>query len=628
MPLKKLQLKPGVNRENTRYTTEGGWYASDKVRFRQGTPEKIGGWARTSDTTFLGICRALWNWILLPDATGATSNILAVGTNTKFYLERSGTYNDITPIRTTTAAGEITFAATNGSPTITVTDVAHGVTKAGSYVTISDAASLGGVITATVLNTEWAITSIPTADTYTITAPVNANASDVGNGGALTVGAYQIDIGGAVASPTSGFGAGTWGGGTWGGGVPAAASLRLWDISNYGEDLIFAPRYGAIYYWDATGGLTARGVNLTTLSGASGVPTIQQGITVSDVSRFVFAFGCNEIGNIFADPLLIRWSDQENAAMWTPAITNQAGGIRLSRGSEIRAHALVRQEVLVWTDAAIYSMQYLGPPSVWGLNMLADNVTCVSPNCVAVTADGTFWMGTDKFYKYDGRVQTLRCDLRAYVFNDMDMTQRPQIFAGTVASFNEVWWFYCSNGSTIIDRYVVYNYAEDIWYYGTMERTAWLDAPLKEHPVAATYSQNIVMHENGVDDNTSETPTAIEAYISSSEFDIDDGDRFAFIYRVLPDMTFDGSTADSPAAVLGLTPLRNSGSGYTTPASVAGSNNATVARTATVPIEAFTGQVYIRVRGRQMTMKISSTALGTKWQSGTMRIDVRPDGRA
>jgi hypothetical protein len=398
-------------------------------------------------------------------------------------------------------------------------------------------------------------------------------------------------------------------------------------MSNFGEDLIFGPRGGGVYYWDATGGLSVRGVALSSLGGASDTPVIQNGILVSDVSRFVIVFGSNDVGSAVQDPMLVRWSDQESAVDWTPAPTNQAGSLRLSHGSKIVAWINIRQEVLVFTDSALYSMQYLGAPVVWGATLMSDNISVVSPNAVAVTAGVVYWMGTDKFYKYDGRAQTLRCDLRQYVFGDINALQTEQVFASTNEAFNEVWWFYPSADSTTVDRYVVYNYAEDLWYYGTMARTAWIDTGLRTNPVAATYLGNLVSHEVGCDDRTTDVATAIEAYISSSEFDIDDGDRFAFIYRVLPDISFRNSTADSPSAVLTLIPMKNSGSGFNDPQSVAGSSSGTITRTATVPIEAFTGQVYIRVRGRQLIMEIRSTGLGVSWQMGTPRLDIRPDGR-
>lgn len=626
MPLKKLLLKPGVNRENTRYTNEGGWYDCDKIRFRQGTPEKIGGWTQFSTRTFLGTCRSLINWINL-----SAQNLIGTGTNLKYYIELGTAFYDITPIRATTAAGDVTFAATAGAYTIVVTDTAHGAIT-GDFVTFSGAVSLGGAITADVLNIEYQV-SVIDDDTYTITSAVAANASDTGNGGASTVGAYQINTGPAIQAAQTGWGASYWGFGPWGIGQSTLDALRIWNHSNFGEDLIYGPRGGGIYYWDASAGVSTRGVALSTLSGASDTPVVQNNLLVSDVSRFVLCFGVNGLGTTTLDPMLIRWSDQEDPANWTPAITNQAGDLRLSIGSEIVTARQQRQEILVWTDAALYSLQYLGPPFVWGAQSVGENISIISPNAVASANNVTYWMGTDKFYKYDGRVQTLRCDLRQFIFQnaDPDLTlnhnQTEQIFASTVEAFNEVWWFYCSTNSTSPNRYVVYNYAEDVWYYGTMDRTAWIDSGLSPNPIAATPTGYLMNQETGVDDGDNGTLQPMDAYITSSEIDIDDGHNFGFIWRLLPDMTFRGSTAASPTANFTLLPLQNSGSGYNNPASVGGSNTAPVVRTATVPIEQFTGQVNTRVRGRQISIKVESNTLGTTWQLGAPRIDIRQDGR-
>ena len=620
MPLKKLLLKPGVNRENTRYTSEGGWYDCDKIRFRQGTPEKIGGWEQLSDNRFLGVCRSLWNWVTL----GGVS-LVGIGTNLKFYLERGGAYYDITPLRDTTAAGAVTFAASTGSSIITVADTAHGAI-AGDFVTFSGAVTLGGVITAPVLNQEYQIVSIVNANSYTINVGVAANASDTGNGGASVVGAYQINTGPAIQEALNGWGAGAWGFGAWGIGTTATDALRLWSQANFGEDLLFGPRGGGLYYWDATGGVGARGVDVAGIMGASDVPTKQLMILISDVSRFVLCFGANPLGSSVLDPMLIRWSDQEDFLNWTPAATNQAGDLRLSTGSRIVTALQLRQEIVVWTDAAVYSLQYQGPPFVWGAQTLADNTSIIGPNARATASGVAFWMGTDKFYKYDGRVQTMRCDLRQYIFQDINMLQSDQIFASTVESFNEVWWFYPTADSTVPNRYVVYNYAEDIWYYGQMERTAWIDSKIVAHPLAA-YQNRLIEHEIGVDDGADNPPVAMHAFIDSAEFDIEDGQNFGFIWRLLPDITFRGSTAANPSATLTLQPMLNSGSGYNNPLSVGGTATAAVTRTAVVPVEQFTGQVYVRVRGRQMSIKIESSDLGVTWQLGAPRIDVRLDGR-
>ncbi len=631
MPLKKIVFKPGVNRENTRYTNEGGWYESNLVRFRQGTPEKIGGWERISANTYEGVCRSLFNWVTLGGA-----NLLGVGTNLKFYIERGGQYYDITPIRATVnpmlganppGTGN-PFTATLNSSVITVTDVAHGCTT-GDFVTFSGAVTLGGNITAAVLNANHQVT-VTGADTYTIDVGVQANATDVSGspgGGAAVIASYEINVGPAIQVPLTGWGAGAWGSGTWGNGGTSSSQLRLWSQANFGENLLFAPRRGGIYYWDSTS-VNVRGVNLTTLSGASDVPTVQNFIFVSDVSRFVFAFGANELGSATQDPMLIRWSDQESLTDWTPSATNQAGGIRLSHGSEIVTVVQTRQELVVFTDSAIYSLQYLGPPVVWGVQLLGDNLSIISQNAAIAASGRVFWMGIDKFYVYDGRLQTMRCDLRQYIYSDINLEQKQQVFCGTNEGFNEVWWFYCSQNSMTVDKYVVYNYAEDIWYYGQLARTAWLDSGLRPYPMAATYLNNLVEHEYGVDDNATGTAVAINASIGSSEFDIEDGHNFGFIWRLLPDITFRGSTGDlTPQVTMTLLPMQNSGSGVNNPTSRGGSDNAAVQRIAVATIEEFTGQVYIRVRGRQIIFKCESNQLGTQWQLGAPRIDIKPDGR-
>jgi len=724
MPLKKIQIRPGVNRENTRYTTEGGWYETDKVRFRQGSPEKIGGWERFSTNTYLGVCRSLWNWVTL-----SAKNLLGVGTNLKFYIEQGGLYKDITPIRLTTAAGDVTFAAVNGDATLTVTDTAHGAI-AGDYVTFSGAVSLGGNITAVVLNQEYAIATIVDDDNYTIEAKdtsgatVLANASDTGNGGASVVGAYQINTGQSYAVPLIGWGGGAYGLGPWGLGTITANYIRLWSQGNFGEDLVFAPRGGALFYWDATNGTSTRGVyvkditvsttaagdvtfaavngdatltvtdtahgaivgQLVTFSGAvslggnitaavlnhqyeiatvidansytveatdsDGTPVLAnasdvgnggasvvgayQGLNVpqvlnvtlvSDIYRFAFCFGCNEIYTTTLDPMLIRWSAQEDLSEWTPTALNQAGSLRLSQGSEIITALQARQELFVITNSAVYGLQYLGAPEVWGAQLLGTNISIAGQNAAIFAGNTLFWMGKDKFYMYDGTVKPLVCNIRKYIFTDFNDEQYEQVYAGLNEGFHEIWWFYCSSSATTNDRYAVYNYVENIWYYGTLARTAWLDSGLRDYPIAATYSNNLVYHELGNDDNETDSTLPIEAYVTSSEFDLDDGHQFNFITRMLPDVTFVGSTTPSPSISMTLSPMDNSGSGYKSPLSEGGNSSASVTRSATVPIEEFTGQVYIRVRGRQMAIKVASTAEGVAWQLGSPRFDMRPDGR-
>jgi hypothetical protein len=694
MPLQKILFKPGVNKENTRYTTEGGWYEADKVRFRQGNPEVIGGWEPLSAATFQGVCRSLWNWVTL-----GGDNLIGVGTNLKFYIELGGQYNDITPIRLVTAAGDVTFVG-NGTITVTVTDVNHGCVT-GDFVTFSGATGTY----ATTLNAQFQVTVL-TVDTYTITTPVVIAAG--ATGGASVVGTYQINVGSAIVVPLTGWGAGSWGqtGTTWGNGGTSSSALRLWNQINYGEDLVYGPRGGGIYYWNATNGVTTRGVLLNSLGGAvsftnasptvvtstilytegaalqfaattalptgisaattyyvfevngltfklldsagnavntsstgTGVyislivdcPTIQNNMTVSDTSRFLIAFGCNDYGSSIIDPMLIRWSAQDDIYNWTPDPTNQAGFTRLSHGSEIITIVQTRQEIIVFTDVSIYSLQYLGPPYVWASQLLGDNISIMSPNAAVIASGVVYWMGVDKFYQYDGRVNTLNCDLRRFVFGDINQEQALQVFSGTNEGFNEVWWFYCSANSTAIDRYVIYNYVEKIWYYGTMSRTAWLDSGLQPYPIAANYvtatlTGNLINHETGLNDNTTGTPVAIDAYISSSEFDIGDGHNFGFVWRVLPDLTFENATSTPagalPTVAMTLQGLANSGSGVTSTASQP------VAKSSTYVItEQFTGMIFTRMRGRQMIFKISSNQINTCWQLGAPRIDIRPDGR-
>ena len=610
MSLKKLQLKAGINRENTRYTNEGGWYECDKIRFRQGLPEKIGGWQRISDATFLGVCRSLWNWVTL-----GSQNLIAVGTNLKYYIENGGAYNDITPIRATEVLTN-PFETTIGSPIVEVTDVNGGYID-GDFVTFSNATAVGGLT----LNAEYQLSETTTTNVYTIDAGANASSSATGGGTVTAV--YQINIGPAFAIPLVGWGASSWGVGAWGVGNSSSNSLRIWSQANFGEDLIFAPRDGPIYFWDATTGIQTRGVLLT----GTDIPAAQKLILVSDVNRFVFAFGANDLGSSQPNPMLIRWSDQEDATNWSPSSTNQAGDIILSNGTEIVAAQQARQEVLVWTDSALYALQYVGAPAVWTAQSVGENTSIASQNAVGWANGVAYWMGRDKFYMYDGRTQPLECDLRRFIFNDFNTLQYEQVFCGTNESYHEIWWWYCSSDSSVANKYVVYNYVEKVWYYGNMSRTAWLDSGLRDFPLGATYSNNLVNHEEGVDDNEGEITAPIAAYISSAQFDLEDGHQFAFIWRILPDITFDGSEVGSPSATMTLLPLQSSGSGYNNPASVGGTNNAGITRSAVLPVEQFTDQLFIRVRGRQLAIKVESSEIGVTWQLGSPRIDMRSDGR-
>jgi hypothetical protein len=487
-----------------------------------------------------------------------------------------------------------------------------------------------------VLNKEYQVVAVTSNNVYTITSTVAANASDVGNGGSATVGAYQITTGSDVSTTSVGWGAGGWGGITtgysstgWGSPAPSGvgfgSQLRLWSQANYGEDLIFNPRGGGLYLWEvnANPNIFDRGTLLTT----GDTPDFCNIVMVSDASRFVIGFGVNDYGSAVQNPLLIRWSDQEDYTEWTPAITNQAGSYQLSHGSQIVTAMQARQEILVWTDSALYSMQYLGAPYVWGFQLLGDNLSIASQNAVATANNITYWMGVDKFYMYSGRVETLPCTLRSYVYNDINMSQAAQFFAGTNEGFNEVWWYYCSANSDTIDKYVVYNYLERVWYYGTLNRTAWLDSPLRVEPMATTYGNQLLYHETGVDDGTTNPPSPITAYVQSSDFDIGDGHNFGFVWRLIPDVTFDGSTVNAPALDFTVRPRQFPGSNY------GNSNNPEVVSTVsyagqrTYNVQQFTEQVYVRIRGRQMAFKVSSDTLGTAWQLGVPRIEVRPDGR-
>ena len=615
MPLQKLALKPGVNRENTRYTSEGGWYESDKVRFRQGMPEKIGGWERISSNTFLGICRSLHTWVTLVDLT-----ITSVGTHLKYYLENGGAYYDITPIRDTVTLSN-PFTTVSGSATVTVTD-ANGGYRNGDFVTFSNASAAGGLT----LNGEFQIT-YATGNTYTITAASTASSSATGGGTVTAV--YQINAGVELEAPLTGWSAGTWGEGTWGNGGTGIESLRIWSQGNFGEDLILGFRGSPLYFWDASDDtpLDNRATLLSAEAGASNVPTAQNMVLVSDINRFVFCFGANTLGTTTQDPMLIRWSDQEDATNWTPTATTQAGDLRLSRGSEIIAAEQTRQELLVWTDFSVYSLQYVGAPVVWAAQLVGENASIMSQNSVAVADNVAYWFGKDKFYMYDGGVKVLPCNVKRYIFDDINRDNIQQIFGSTNEGFDEIWWFYPSASSNTNDRYVVYNYVQQIWYYGTLSRTAWLDSGIRDFPLAATNSNNLVQHEVGLDDAETGTTAAITASITSAQFDLDDGHKFMLVSRMIPDVTFDGSTADSPVVSMSLSALQNSGSGFNDPLSESGNSGGSVTRTATSPVEKFTEQIFLRVRGRQVSFKVESTAQGVTWQLGSPRIDMRPDGR-
>ena len=795
MPLSKLQFKPGINRENTTYAGEGGWYDCDKIRFRSGYPEKIGGWQNLAASvagvfnSYKGVCRTLWNWITLN-----SSNVLALGTEQKLYVENGGAFYDITPIRSTTTINTDPFSITNGSKLVTVTATAHSV-NVGTYVTFSGATGANY----TVFNSEFEVVKVVNANSYNIVLATAASATGSGGGAAVSA-AYQINAGNTIVSSGTGFGVGPWGGSTIyadftaaiddgtppgagtvmtvtavssgvisvgmtisGTGITAGTtvtalgtgtggtgtytvsvsqeisstssivgyldgwgeefsgsesvgdvfSLRLWSLDNYGQDLVAAVRDGPIYYWAANTTLTPpRAVTLESLANTAGydgdyVPNRTFEMHTSGVQRFGICVGANPYdpgdSETDFDPMLVRWSDQENIYEWVPSATNQSGELRLSHGSRLVTGRHSRQEFVIWSDSAIYSMQYLGPPYVWGVNLLMDGISIVSPNAVVGSSNVMFWMGIDKFYMYDGRVQTLPCTVRQFIFDNFNYSQAFQVVAGGNEQYSEVWWFYPSLNSTVNDRYVVFNYLDMVWYYGELNRTAWLDSSLRQKPMGAfsvntsylsaaitstdttinlldassypaagviqidseqisyasrtsvalnecvrgvnsttaashvAYStaglvvpNQIMYHETGNDDLSTFTAVPIEAYIDSSDFDIGDGHNFGYIWRILPDLTFDGSTTtapDYPEVTMVCKPRQNSGTAYGTPSapSVTSAQSYNTERVYTV--QQFTGQVMTRVRGRQMAFEIRSTGQGVAWQLGTPRIDIRPDGR-
>jgi hypothetical protein len=795
VPLSKLQFKPGINRENTNYAGEGGWYDGDKIRFRSGFPEKIGGWQNLAASvngvynTYKGVCRNLTNWI-----TQNSSNLLALGTEQKLYVENGGAFYDITPVRAAVTINTNPFAITTGSKLVTVTDTAHLITT-GTYVTFSGATGTDYLV----FNAEYEIIAVPTANTYQIILATAATATGSG-GGAVVSAVYQINAGNSVSVVGTGWGTGPWSGNTtyadftatiddgtppgagtvmtvsaitsgtitismlisgtgiaagttvtalgtgtggvgtytvsvsqeitstsgivgyldgWGeeysGGtaIVEAGRLRLWTIDSYGQDLVAAVREGAIYYWAAdTTTSPPRAVTVESLATAAGydgtfVPNQVYEISTSGVQRFTIALGSNPYDPTDADtdfdPMLVRWSDQENTYQWVPSATNQSGELRLSHGSQLVTGRYGRQEFVIWSDSAIYAMQYLGPPYVWGVNLLMDGISIASPNGVAGASNIMFWMGIDKFYMYDGRVQTLPCTVRQFVFDDFNFDQRYQVVAGGNEQYSEVWWHYPSQDSTVNDRYVIYNYLDSVWYYGALNRTAWLDSALRNNPMgafsiktsylsaavddtvttlnlidASTYPETgtvtidseeitytsrtatalsgctrgvnsttaashvaystvaflvtnqIMSHEVGNDDNSTATLVPIEAYVDSSDFDIGDGHNFGFVWRIIPDLTFDGSTTAAPSypeATMVCKPRQFSGSAYGVPSSPSVTSTQSYNTQRTYTVQQFTGQVYTRVRGRQMSFEIRSTGQGVAWQLGAPRIDIRPDGK-
>jgi hypothetical protein len=766
MPLSKLQFRPGINRESTTYANEGGFYSCDKIRFRSGYPEKLGGWANQSQNyTFNGVPRTLWNW-----ATFSGENLLGVSTNQKYLIEYGSKYFDVTPIRSTATLGSNPFAVVSGSKVVTVTHVAHGATR-GSFVTFAGATAVGGIT----ISGEYEIVTTVDADSYKIVNPTAASSPGSG-GGSSVVAEYQLNAGNAVYTTGSGWGVPPWGSGGWGSATAVGIPMTLWSQDNFEENLIIATRGNSMYYWakdtvtftraillssvsnstnkfttvttasalagatsivvdDATGintGSVVSGTNIPagtyvttsyaggltiTLSAGIAVGGVASGATIgfsyagrhvpsktnfaiaSDTSHFTIALGANPYDpynfTTTFDPMLVRWSEQDNPFEWVPEVTNQSGEQHLSNGSFLVCAKNTRQEILVWSNTALYSMQYLGPPYVWGFNPVGDNISIASPGAAVTVNNVTYWMGEDKFYQYSGRVETLPCSLRQFIFNNINKDQMFQIVSGTNEGFNEVWWFYPSAGSNVNNTYVIYNHLERVWYYGYLTRTAWLDSPLRQYPLAAfgvqtsyldvamnstqdtitlinaasypaygtvtidseqitytgisgnvltgctrgvnsttaashslyavvTYSisNQVVNHEYGNDDLMTASPQPIASYIESSDFDIGDGHNFGYVWRMLPDLTFSGSSTEVvPKVTLNVRPRQNSGSNYSA------SDSPEVIWAASYPVEQYTGEVFTRIRGRQMAFRIESSDIGVAWQLGTVRIDIRPDGR-
>ena len=618
--LQKLIFKPGINHDQTRYASDGGWFDCDKIRFRSGLPEKIGGWASYSGATTDGTVRSLFNFVALDG-----SDYMSIGTNLRYYIEEGGAFNNITPIRRTASLGANPITTgSSGSGLVSVTDSSHGAV-ADDFVAISGATTTDG-ITAAQLNTTHQIVSITSANVYVINTGGSASSGSTAGGGSSVTAQYEINTGLDVGVSGTGWGSSTWGRLAWGSSASAELddtdALRLWSQDSFGEDLIFCARDGGIYYWDKSDGLSVRGGDLSSESGASDVPTIARQVMVSNNDRHVLAFGCNDRGATTQDKLLIRWSDQENAVDWSPTTTNTAGDIRLNNGSEIITAHETRQEILVWTDATLNSLRFVGPPFTFGQNVIDGNTSIIAPNAVASLDEATFWMGNNNFYVYSGRVDTLPCSVRRYVFNDLNVNQKGKIFAGTNKEFNEIIWFYPSSSSSEVDRYVMFNTQDKIWYYGTLARTAWIDKTVRAYPIASNPSdKKLYNHEIGQDDGTTTPVTAIDAHVESADFELGEGDTFQFVSRVIPDVSFVGSEAESPAVTMKLKPRNFPGSSFGTESS------SSVTATTKVDVEQFTEQAFIRLRGREMALRIESSDTGVQWKLGVPRIEVRPDGR-
>jgi len=614
MPLQRLQFKPGVNRDQTNYAGEGGFYECDKIRFRSGFPQKLGGWLRYGTFTLAGICRQMYNYI-----TTNSDNIMCLGTSEKAYLEVGGNLIDITPIRATFSSPDTDncFNTTDTSTTVRVTITAHGAVD-GDWVTFSGVVGPVNGIPDTELNAEFRIIYID-QDNFDIT--VTTPATSTGSGGGTTIDAeFQINIGSPLGTLGYGWGAGAWSRGTWGSGTltPLFVPQRDWFFDNFDNDAVMNIRQGPIYIWEYDGTFTSRAVLLSSLMGASDVPVAAMQILISQNDKHLLAFGCVPFGSSSVsdfDPLLIRWANQDDPTNWTPTPTNSAGFIRVSRGSRIIRALPTRQEVLVFTDSHLYSLQFLGTTDVFGLQEMGDNISIMGPRSCATANNVTYWMGTDKFYFYSGRVETLPCTLRNHVFSNFNYDQAQQVVSGTNEAWHEIWWFYPTANSSTNNAYVVYNYMEKIWYYGSLERTAWLDSALRQYPQAVG-GHFMYDHERGVNDDTA----PMTSFITTNDVDIGDGDKLILIKRIIPDIDFSGSTAANPQVMLTMRPRNFPGVNYNV------TNEPDVTRTATIPVEQYTEQVFIRARARQMGFKIQSTDLGVQWQLGAPRLDGRSDG--
>ena len=649
MPFTKLKFRPGINRDTTNYANEGGWYECDKIRFFSGYPQKLGGWVEYTTQRFIGTCRQLWNWI-----TSYTDNFLAIGTNEKVYIEAGGQLYDITPVREPLAAPneEYTFISpdtdgcigtTNATTTITVSVNGHGCLE-GDYVIFSGISGAVGGVPQAELNGEHLVTSVPDADTFTFEVTTPATSTTTGGGNAIDL---TCLIHPGFASITAGYG---WGTGEWGGvnpdrpwglgsSQPVYLPQRDWWFDNFDNDLVMNIRTattiggnavgGPIYYWERggtvapNGALGTRAVLLSSLSGATDVPTAAMQILVSQNDKHLLAFGCQPYNGAPTDfdPLLIRWASQDEPEKWEPLPTNSAGFLRVSRGSRIVRAIPTRQEIAVFTDTHLFSLQFLGTTDVFGLQELADNISIIAPRAVISANNVTYWMGYDKFYRYDGRVQTLPCSLREYVFKDLNYFQSDQIICGTNEGFNEVWWFYPSGNSNWVNRYVIYNHLDNLWYYGQLGRTAWLDVSSRELPTAVYTDENqnpgiIYIHEDGID----AAGAPMESFIQSSDIDLDDGEKFILTRRMIPDVNFTTSTAAAPEVNLTIRPRNFPGSNFQ-------NDPSDTQRVINTSVGIYTNQVFVRARARQMALKVSSENLGVQWQLGDVRIDGREDGK-